>query len=331
MRMLLEGQKLESVLNTVIDAVITITPLGIIQTFNQSATKMFLWTQDEAIGSNVKMLMPEAHSRNHDRYLSDYMETGIAKVIGAGRRLVAKRKDGSEFKMDLALSEVKGDGFHIFTGIIRDITKQLEDENKLLVERQKLTSVLDTVVDAIITITPDGSIQSFNKAASRMFGYEETEVLAHNVKMLMPENHAKNHDTYLSNYLRTGVAKVLGSGRRLDALRKNGSTFTMDLSLSEVKGQGYHLFTGIIRDITKQLEDEQTVIMEREKLNSVFNTVVDAIITIDPAGSIQSFNDAAVKMFGYEREEVMGQNVKMLTPPEHRVNHDKYLRAYVCS
>ncbi|KAL2916361.1 hypothetical protein HK105_204117 [Polyrhizophydium stewartii] len=130
-------------------------------------------------------------------------------------------------------------------------------EMKMLVERRILNSVLETVVDGIINITPTGTIRRFNAAAEKMFGYTAAEVMGKNIKMLMPARIAEHHDGYLNRYLTTGVKNIIGSGRQATGLRKDGSEFPVQLSVSEVKDNEQHLFTGIIRDLTEEVRLEE--------------------------------------------------------------------------
>ena len=118
-------------------------------------------------------------------------------------------------------------------------------------------TILETAVDAIITIDERGKVESMNPAAERLFGYADTEVIGQNVKMLMPEPYRHEHDGYLHNYLTTGQKKIIGIGREVVGLRKDGSTFPMDLAVSEVQLGHRRLFTGIVRDISDRKEKEE--------------------------------------------------------------------------
>jgi two-component system sensor kinase FixL len=115
----------------------------------------------------------------------------------------------------------------------------------------RFQAILDTTVDGMITINEEGIVQSFNRAAERIFGYAASEVIGRNVSMLMPSPYRENHDGYVKNYLRTGVAKIIGIGREAEGRRKDGSTFPLYLAVSEVRVGERRLFTGILRDISE--------------------------------------------------------------------------------
>ena len=123
---------------------------------------------------------------------------------------------------------------------------------------EALRSVVDHVVDGVITIDERGVIHSFNPAAERIFGYRSAAVLGKNVQMLMPEPFASEHDGYIANYRRTGERKIIGIGREVVGRRSDGSSFPMDLAVSEFRTNDGRFFTGIVRDITerKRLEQE---------------------------------------------------------------------------
>jgi len=126
-----QSERLRAILETVIDGIVTIDDTGIIKTFNPAAEKIFGYSIDEVFNQNVKMLMPEPYQSEHDGYLDSYHKTGIPKVIGIGREVIGKRKDNSEFPMDLSISRMKVNGSTMFTGIVRDITERNEASDKI--------------------------------------------------------------------------------------------------------------------------------------------------------------------------------------------------------
>jgi PAS domain S-box-containing protein len=133
---------------------------------------------------------------------------------------------------------------------------------------ERLRAILETAVEGIITIDERGIVESMNRAAEKAFGYQASEVIGKNVSMLMPNPYRREHDGYLKNYREGGEAKIIGIGREVVAQRKDGSTFPMDLSVSEVRLAKSRLFTGFIRDITERKRAE-------EKLASLAQTLVE--------------------------------------------------------
>ncbi len=119
-------------------------------------------------------------------------------------------------------------------------------------ESALLRSILDSVPDAMVLIDQRGLIQSFSVAAERLFGYTADEVHGRNVSLLMPSPYREQHDSYLGRYKATGERRIIGIGRVVMGLRKNGSTFPMELSVGEVQQNGNNLFTGFVRDLTER-------------------------------------------------------------------------------
>ena len=124
-------------------------------------------------------------------------------------------------------------------------------------EAARWRAIVESAVDAIIVIDRGGQIESFNPAAERMFGYRTDEVLGRNVSMLMPEPHATAHDGYIDRYVATGIPRIIGIGRDVEARRKDGSTFAAHLSVGEISIDGDRKFTGIVRDLSERVQLEQ--------------------------------------------------------------------------
>jgi two-component system, chemotaxis family, sensor kinase Cph1 len=141
---------------------------------------------------------------------------------------------------------------------------------------ERLRAILQTAVEGIITIDEQGIVESMNPAAERVFGYSAPEVIGKNVRLLMPSPYREAHDGYLQNYVRTGQAKIIGIGREVVGLRKDGSVFPMDLAVSEVRLANRRLFTGFVRDITERKRSEvrleeltQTLVEKNKELETI--------------------------------------------------------------
>ena len=137
----------------------------------------------------------------------------------------------------------------------------------LSARERRLRAIFDTTVDGILVIDDSGTMLSVNPAAERIFGYSARELAGRNVSMLMPEPFRDEHDSYLGNYLRTGRRKIIGIGREVIGLRRDGSTFPMDLAVSEVRTDEGITFTGLVRDISERrsLENEVLRISDQER------------------------------------------------------------------
>lgn len=227
--------RLQAVVKTAVDGVILTDAAGVVLMFNPACERLFGYPTSEVIGRNVKMLMPEPYRDEHDGYLRNYRDTGERKIIGIGREVVGRRKDGSTFPMDLSVGEAQDEGAAIYVGIIHDLTERKAAEQAVAEVAARLNALVETAVDGIVLIDSSGTILMFNPACERLFGYKLDEVLGKNVKLLMPPPFHEEHDGYLDNFNRTGERKIIGIGREVVGRRKDGSTFPMDLSVGEAK------------------------------------------------------------------------------------------------
>ena len=161
-------------------------------------------------------------------------------------------------------------------GRMAELSRIVNVRTEELKEREALMqAVVETAVDAILIIDERGIVRSFNQAAERLFGYAAAEVVGSNVNLLMPSPHREEHDSYIAHYLTTGVKKIIGVGREITARRKDGSTFPMYLSVSEVRLADRRLFTGFIRDLTEQkrLEQEFLRSQKMEAIGSLSSSI----------------------------------------------------------
>jgi two-component system sensor kinase FixL len=289
--------RLKAIIDNAIDGIITIDTSGIIESANPAAAKIFGYKQEELIGKNVNMLMPEPDHGGHDQYLSNYLKTGHAKIIGIGREVRGKKKDGTTFPFLLGISEVLLEGKKIFTGIIHDITELKKTETALKESESRINSIINTAVDGIITINERGIIEMMNPSSIKMFGHESAdELLGKNVSVLMPEPDKSQHDGYLKNYHRTGQRKIIGIGREVTGLRKDGTTFPFVLSVSEMLIDGKRVYNGFVHDITEQKLNEEKLRryaseLQRSNLELQDFAYVSSHDLQEPLRKIQAFGD----------------------------------------
>lgn len=254
--LLADAQALRAVMDTVIDGLITIDADGTVRSFNPAAVRIFGYQPEEVIGNNVKMLMPQPYHSEHDGYLKNYHDTGEAKIIGIGREVAARRKDGSVFPIELGVSEMRFGEIRMYVGIIRDITERKEQEaNKIF-----LQTLIENIPDGLITLDQNGVMLRVNRTAETMFGFSAEELVGRDITMLMPEPPRSEHGSHVNSFCEMGKSGAIGcAGREVAGRRRDGSIFPIDLSVSQMWVDGQRIFAGLLRDISVRKA------MEREK------------------------------------------------------------------
>jgi PAS domain S-box-containing protein len=196
---------------------------------------------------------------------------------------------------------------------IRSSEKREVVEAALRSSELRTRAVLESTLDAIITSNEDGIIESVNPATERMFGYEAEDLIGRNVSVLMPQPSAGEHDESIRHYLQTGAPNIIGIGREVTGLRKDGSTFPINLSITEVDLPGHRLFTGIIRDISDRKEAEaqlEKTLAELESshddLLAILNETEMGIVMVDENGRISFMSRSCAEMLEMNQENFIG-------------------------
>jgi len=192
-----------------------------------------------------------------------------------------------------------------------------------------LTAIVDSAVDGIVIIDARGRIERFNPAAERLFGYQKSEVIGQNVTLLMPAPYHDEHDWYLARYLATGQPRIIGIGREVQGLRRDGTVFPLHLSVGEMSIDGERKFTGILHDLSARVRLEEQLRASEARWRAVVESAVDGIVVIDARGRVEAFNPAAERLFGYREADIVGRNVSILMPSPYREQHDGYLARYL--
>jgi PAS domain S-box-containing protein len=160
--------------------------------------------------------------------------------------------------------------FVVLEAKMRSMQRMLQLQRQVTESLKRIEAISDSVLDAIITIDTAATIVTCNSSCERLFGWTPPEMIGRNVKMLMPEPYHSQHDTYLSNYVGGGPPQLIGFGRELTAIRKNGSIFAIELGVTEIRFDNERLFVGILRDISERKASEQKLRENAEQLQRYY-------------------------------------------------------------
>ncbi|MBD3676172.1 MAG: PAS domain S-box protein [Planctomycetaceae bacterium] len=240
-----------------LDAILVTNDTGHFLMANDAACKLLGYPRKKLLTMQVSDITSQPSSNAQQRY-EEYLKSG--QEVGEFRFIAP----GGEGRIAEYAAVKIGPDRHL--SILRDVTQRRNVENALKKSEEQIRTILNTASDAIITIDIQGIINGVNPATEEMFGYSEDEMIGQNVKMLMPPPYCDEHDAYLKRYLETGEARIIGIGREVEGIRKDGSTFPADLSVSVV--DHLELFTGIIRDITERRSIQERLI-QSERLSAL--------------------------------------------------------------
>jgi two-component system sensor kinase FixL len=252
---------LEAILEPVDEPILTINESGGILTANSAAGALFGHAPGELTGQPLRMLIAESCREEPDRWLATFLNSKTGWITGARYESSGLRKDGTTFPLQLFLTGLRTDGQRILVATIHDISPMRQ-------RLAQLQAILENAADAVVTIDQQGIIDSVNPATERLFGYAQDELLGRNVNILMPAPWREEHDGYIRNYCRTGVARIIGVGREVAGQRKDGSTFPLHLAVSEAWLGNRRLFTGIVRDISELKRAEARLARLNEELEN---------------------------------------------------------------
>ncbi|WP_322522235.1 PAS domain S-box protein [Guyparkeria halophila] len=178
--------------------------------------------------------------------------------------------------------------------------------------------ILEKSVDAVVIIDGNNEVVFFNPAAEKLWGYDADSVIGRNVKMLVPQAHQDKHDGYIDRHRKTGENRLVDGTVELDLPHASGREVPISLSLFGIEIHGDQGYVAFARDISEEKD-------LREQMSQTLEQAADAVVTIDEHNRVSFFNAAAEQLWGYDRDEVIGENVRMLVPERHQANHDDYV------
>ena len=238
---------------------------GRISYWTTGCERLYGWSREEAFGQVVHELLKTEYPQPRSKIVAKLRKEGSWQG-----EIEHQKKDGSLVSVSTlwVARKSEDDVIHAVLQNNSDITGLRRAQDEIAAREAHLRSILDTVPEAMIVIDANGSVTSFSAAAAQLFGYRPEEVVGQNVKMLMPAPYRGEHDGYIGHYLRTGEARIIGYGRVVKGLTKDGAIFPMELAVGEARSDGQRIFTGFIRDLTSRQKMEEEL-RQSQKMEAI--------------------------------------------------------------
>ena len=294
----------ESLLEAAPDAMVGVDAAGTIRFVNRQTELLFGWRRGELVGRKLEVLVPEAFAVVHPDHRARYFGRPTTRAMGAGLQLSGRRRDGTEFPVDISLSSVDTEHGRLVMAAVRDIT-----------ERQKnvarFEGLLEAAPDAMVGVDRSGVIRFVNRQTELMFGYRRDELVGEPLETLVPESYRGVHPGHREGYFAHPGTRAMGAGLDLTGRRRDGSEFPVDISLSAIHDGDDMLVTAAVRDITDRRRAEEDL----HRMAAIIEFSDDAVVSKTLEGVVTTWNPAAERLYGYAAAEVLGRPASFLVPP----------------
>ena len=313
------------VLENFVDSVIVADRKGTIQFFNGAAEDLFGYDREDLIGENVRLLMNDDDAKNHNRYLRRYRREGNSRIIGKGRKVVAKNKDGKLFDVWLSLSETDIS----YTAIVQEIQggeRNFSADKASVRDLSSTFAAFDNYPEPVIACNYDGFIQYANIACYEGFQHDKGSLMGASASVICPALTSSSGDDLIGDYDQTLAGKrgnlLTQNKRDVICYTKKGSLIAKnaDFSHRDVDGTRYYVIK-----LQSQEKSQSGTVMQTQR--DVISTLVIPALIIDENAIVQEMNAAAREIFGYTIAHTLGHNVRMLIPPGTELydNHTDYV------
>lgn len=300
------------------DALIAVSPTGVIVYWNPAAETIFGYGFQEAVGESLCVLIvPKDRVDEESCLQNDALEHGLTVYES-----VRRRKDGTLLHVNVSTKAVYGANGQLdyFLSNQKDVTHLKVLRDAKLVEA-RFQDLLEFTPDAIVMVNVTGRIVLVNSQAEKMFGHTRADLLGLPVEVLLPARFRTAHLAHRSGYFEQPRTRTMGAGLELYGLRHGGDEFPVEISLSQLNTEEGTMVMSAIRDITARKRADQ-------KFKDLLETAPDSMVIVDRAGLMVLVNTQAVKLFGWSREELLGQKIDILVPERFRGHHDEHRNGF---
>jgi PAS domain S-box-containing protein len=292
------------------DAMVVVNSSGEIVLLNDQAEKRFGYLRNELPGQKVEEIIPQGLA---ERLIAEAMSQQTCNGI----ELNGRRKDGTEFPIEIVLNPLETAEGILVTPAIREITDRKTAEKHLAQVEAKYRGLLEAAPDAMVVVNASGEIALLNVQAEKQFGYRRDELLGQQVKNVIPDGFAERLVADGTRTAAEALAQQIGTGIELNGRRKDGSTFPIEIMLSPLESAEGILVTAAIRDITERKRVEDSLRNSEERFRLMASGIKDyANVMLDPDGLVVSWNEGAERIKGYRAEEIIGQPFSRFYPAE---------------
>jgi len=262
-------ERARALLDAMPDALVIVDGRGRIEVANGPTQRMFGYGPGELIGQSIAILVPERFRGSHEDLVGGFMKHPRIRAVGSGIALFGRRKDATEFPVDISLSPIVTPHGPAVVAAIRDVTDVRDADNIRRKSDRVLRSVLDSAPDAMVVVNSQGRIQIVNSRTEQLFGYTRAELLGMSVDDLVPASLRSTHAAHRARFFRDPQLRPMGLGLDLFGRRHDGTEFPVDISLSTLPTDEGLLVIAAVRDVTdrklaeKQLARSQEVAQRR--------------------------------------------------------------------
>jgi protein-histidine pros-kinase len=249
--------ELSALIEAAPDAFIVVNDTGTIRFVNRQTETLFGYPRADLVGQHMEVLVPDRVRDHHPTLRGSYAEAPTARPM-RGRNLSGRRRDGSEFSVDISLTPLHTDHGLLIAAAVRDATERKQAE-------ERFEALLESAPDAIVVVDESGTIRVANHRTKELFGYARAELIGQHVEMLIPAASRVRHPSLRNGYFKHPSVRPMGAGLQLWAVRKDGSEFPVDVSLSPLETPEGTLVSAAVRDITDRLRAEDALREAKEE------------------------------------------------------------------